>query len=54
MFRDTSFATALVMIFMVSMILLAGLALLPPMLQKQLYGYPVITTGMVLAAAVIE
>jgi len=53
MFRDTSFATALVMIFMVGMILLAGLALLPPMLQK-LYGYPVITTGMVLAAAVIE
>ena len=48
MFRDTHFATALVMIFMVGMILLAGLALLPPMLQN-LYGYPVISTGMVLA-----
>jgi DHA2 family multidrug resistance protein len=48
MFRDPNFVTALVMIFMVGMILLAGLALLPPMLQN-LYGYPVITTGMVLA-----
>ena len=30
------------------MILLAGLALLPPMLQGVM-GYPVVTTGMVLA-----
>jgi DHA2 family multidrug resistance protein len=37
-----------VLIFMVGMILLAGLALLPPMLQN-LYGYPVVTTGLVLA-----
>ena len=48
MFRDPNFVTALVLIFMVGMILLAGLALLPPMLQN-LYGYPVITTGWVLA-----
>ena len=33
---------------MVGIILLAGLALLPPMLQN-LFGYPVVTTGMVLA-----
>ena len=39
---------ALVMIFMVGLILLAGLALLPPMLQGVM-GYPVVTTGMVLA-----
>ena len=39
---------ALVMIFVVGMVLLAGLALLPPMLQNIL-GYPVVTTGLVLA-----
>ncbi len=39
---------ALCMIFMVGLILLAGLALLPPMLQGVM-GYPVVTTGMVLA-----
>jgi DHA2 family multidrug resistance protein len=48
MFADSNFVTALVLIFMVGMILLAGLALLPPMLQN-LYGYPVVTTGLVLA-----
>ncbi len=36
------------LIFMVGVILLAGLALMPPMLQNIL-GYPVISTGMVLA-----
>ena len=48
MFRDRNFVTALVLIFMVGIILLAGLALLPPMLQN-IFGYPVVTTGMVLA-----
>ena len=48
MFRDPNFVTALVLIFMVGVILLAGLALLPPMLQS-IFGYPVVTTGMVLA-----
>jgi DHA2 family multidrug resistance protein len=48
MFRDPNFVTALTMIFMVGAILLAGLALLPPMLQN-LLGYPVVTTGLVLA-----
>jgi MFS transporter, DHA2 family, multidrug resistance protein len=47
-FRDANLVMALVMIFMVGMILLAGLALLPPMLQGVM-GYPVVTTGMVLA-----
>ncbi|MBO0905074.1 DHA2 family efflux MFS transporter permease subunit [Jiella sonneratiae] len=47
-FTDRNLVTALVMIFVVGMILLAGLALLPPMLQNIL-GYPVVTTGIVLA-----
>ncbi|NDV87239.1 DHA2 family efflux MFS transporter permease subunit [Aurantimonas aggregata] len=47
-FTDRNLVMALVMIFVVGMILLAGLALLPPMLQNIL-GYPVVTTGMVLA-----
>lgn len=47
-FRDSNFVMALVMIFMVGVILLAGLALMPPMLQN-IFGYPVVTTGMVLA-----
>ncbi len=47
-FRDANLVMALVMIFMVGLILLAGLALLPPMLQGVM-GYPVVTTGLVLA-----
>ena len=47
-FRDRNLVMALVMIFIVGMILLAGLALLPPMLQGVM-GYPVVTTGIVLA-----
>ena len=48
MFRDRNLTTALLLIFMVGIILLAGLALMPPMLQNIL-GYPVISAGMVLA-----
>jgi DHA2 family multidrug resistance protein len=48
LFRDRNLTTALLLIFMVGIILLAGLALMPPMLQNIL-GYPVITAGMVLA-----
>ncbi len=48
MFRDRNLSTALGMIFMVGVILLAGLALLPPMLQHVM-SYPVITTGLVMA-----
>ncbi len=47
-FRDANLVMALCMIFMVGMILLAALALLPPMLQGVM-GYPVVRTGMVLA-----
>ncbi|MBO0662213.1 DHA2 family efflux MFS transporter permease subunit [Jiella sp. MQZ9-1] len=47
-FTDRNLVSALVMIFVVGIILLAGLALLPPMLQNIL-GYPVVTTGVVLA-----
>lgn len=47
-FTDRNLVIALMMIFVVGMILLAGLALLPPMLQNIL-NYPVVTTGIVLA-----
>jgi DHA2 family multidrug resistance protein len=47
-FRDRNFSTALVFIFIIGIILLATMALLPPMLQN-LFGYPVVTVGMVLA-----
>jgi MFS transporter, DHA2 family, multidrug resistance protein len=48
MFLDQNFATGLVFIFVIGIILLASLALLPPMLSK-IYGYPTITTGLVMA-----
>ena len=48
MFHDRNFSTGLLFIFVVGIILLASLALLPPMLSRIL-GYPVITTGMVMA-----
>ncbi len=48
LFRDRNFAAGLALIFVVGIILLATLALLPPFLQN-LMGYPVITTGFVLA-----
>ncbi len=48
LFRDRNFVAGLVLIFIVGIILLATLALLPPMLQN-LMDYPVITTGLVTA-----
>jgi MFS transporter, DHA2 family, multidrug resistance protein len=48
MFLDRNFATGLVFIFVIGIILLASLALLPPMLAR-IYGYPTITTGLVMA-----
>jgi len=48
MFGDRNFATGLVFIFVVGIILLASLALLPPMLSH-IFGYPTITTGLVMA-----
>jgi len=48
LFMDQNFAAALMFIFIIGIILLATMALLPPMLQT-LYGYPVVTVGIVLA-----
>ena len=48
LFVDRNFTTGLVFIFMIGVILLATLALMPPFLQN-LAGFPVITTGLVLA-----
>jgi DHA2 family multidrug resistance protein len=48
LFRDRNFATGLVFIFVIGIILLATLALLTPFLQG-LMGYPVITAGLALA-----
>jgi DHA2 family multidrug resistance protein len=47
-FRDRNFVTGLVFIFVVGIILLASLALLPPMLSH-LFNHPTITTGLVMA-----
>ena len=48
LFVDRNFTSALVLIFIVGIVLLATMALLPPMLQN-LMGYPIITVGLVLA-----
>lgn len=48
MFKDRTFVTCMIFMFIVGIILLSTMALLPPFLQT-LKGYPVITTGMVLA-----
>ena len=48
LFRDQNFAAALIFMFAIGIILLATMALLPPMLTS-LFGYPVITVGWVLA-----
>ncbi|SFL90409.1 DHA2 family efflux MFS transporter permease subunit [Marinobacter zhejiangensis] len=48
LFRDRNFSLGLVLMFVVGIILLATAALLPPFLQG-LMGYPVVTTGLVLA-----
>ena len=48
LFMDRNFSASLVLIFVVGIVLLATMALLPPMLQN-LFGYPIITVGLVLA-----
>ena len=48
LFRDRNFAIGLFIMFIISIILLSTVTLLPPFLQN-LKGYPVITTGFVLA-----
>ena len=47
-FTDRNFVAGLLFIFVVGVILLASLALLPPMLST-IFGYPTITTGLVMA-----
>ncbi|MDI6026341.1 DHA2 family efflux MFS transporter permease subunit [Corticibacterium sp. UT-5YL-CI-8] len=47
-FLDRNFVTGLVFIFIIGIILLASLALLPPMLSR-IFGYPTTTTGLVMA-----
>lgn len=48
LFKDRNLSAGLVLIFLIGVILLATMALLPPFLQN-LRGYPVITTGYLLA-----
>src|SRR5499425_2572830 len=48
LFKDRNLVVGLLFIFVVGIVLLATLALMPPFLQT-LMGYPVITTGLVLA-----
>lgn len=48
LFLDRNFTVGLIFIFIIGIILLATMALLPPFLQH-LKGYPVITTGYLLA-----
>ncbi len=48
LFRDRNLTAGLTLIFLVGVILLATMALLPPFLQN-LQGYPVVTTGLVMA-----
>ncbi|HKJ23044.1 MAG TPA: DHA2 family efflux MFS transporter permease subunit [Gammaproteobacteria bacterium] len=48
LFKDRNLAAGLVFIFIFGIVLLATMALLPPFLQD-LMGYPVMTTGLVLA-----
>ncbi|MGE0847646.1 MAG: DHA2 family efflux MFS transporter permease subunit [Flavobacteriaceae bacterium] len=47
-FADRNFLTGLVFIFVIGIILLASLALLPPMLAR-IFDYPTVTTGLVMA-----
>src|SRR4029079_4171592 len=48
MLKDRNFVSSLLFIGMIGMILLASMALLPPLLQN-LMNYPTMTTGLVLA-----
>lgn len=47
MFTDRNFVTGLIFIFVIGIILLASLTLLPPMLAR-IFGYPTITTSIVM------
>lgn len=47
-FADRNFVTGLIFIFIIGIVLLASMALLPPMLSR-LFNHPTILTGMVMA-----
>jgi MFS transporter, DHA2 family, multidrug resistance protein len=47
MFLDQNFTMGLILMFVIGVILLASLALLPPMLAR-IFGYPTITTGVIM------
>ena len=47
-FRDRNFLVSMVFMFLLGIMLFSSMALLPPMLQT-LYGYPVLTAGIVVA-----
>jgi DHA2 family multidrug resistance protein len=48
MFADRNFSTGLLFMAVTGVLLLAGLALLPPLLQ-QIYGYSVLQSGILTA-----
>ncbi len=48
MFKDLNFVVGIIFIFVIGIVLLATMALLPPMLQKIL-GYPTVTSGVLMA-----
>ncbi len=48
LFRDRNFTTGNILMLVISMVLFATLALLPPLLEN-LLGYPVLTTGIAMA-----
>src|SRR5699024_8050025 len=48
LFRDRNFALGILLMLIMGMVLLGTGALLPPLMQQQL-GYPVLTTGLILA-----
>ncbi|MFV0409373.1 MAG: MFS transporter [Paracoccus sp. (in: a-proteobacteria)] len=47
-FADRNFSAGLAVIFVIGMVLMASMALLPPLLSR-IYGYPVITVGLIMA-----
>src|SRR3712207_7198310 len=47
-FRDRNVMTALIFSAVMGVLLMASMSLMPPMLQH-LFGYPIVTTGLVLA-----
>src|SRR4029078_3336025 len=53
MFKDRNFATGILFMAVTGVLLLAGLALLPPLLQN-MYGYSVLQSGFLTAARALR